>query len=116
MYTGAWISTFSLGLVSHLTAEEMAALRARPDDECQLKLTVHMDDGVGNTKYVIYRFYQITERKSYLTIEVLPSADTVPNSEAAQGKFYVSRAYCDKLIADAYRLINGEEIVPSSKS
>jgi hypothetical protein len=108
--------TASMEGTCDMTAEEMAALRARPDDECQLKLTVHMDDGVGNTRYVIYRFYQITERKSYMTIEVLPSADTMPNAEAAQGKFYVSRAYCDKLIADAYRLINGEEIVPSSKN
>ena len=108
--------TASMEGTCDMTDEEMAALRARPDSECQLKLTVHMDDGVGNTKYVIYRFYQITERKSYMTIEVLPSADATPNSEAAQGKFYVSRAYCDKLIADAYRLINGEEIVPSSKN
>lgn len=99
-----------------LTAEEMAALRETPDSRCQLKLTVIMDDGKGSTKYAVYRFYQYTERKSYMTIELLDSPTDTGNPTNGQGTFYVLRSFCDKLIADAYRFMNGQEITVDSKS
>ena len=111
--------TASVEGVADLTEEEMAALRATPDEECQLKLTVILDDGKGtdeSTRYAVYRFYQITERKSYMTIELLDSPDDEGNPENGQGVFYVSRTFCDKLISDAYRFINQEEIVVASKN
>ncbi len=99
-----------------LTEEEMAALRATPDEDCQLKLTILLDDGKGATRYAIYRFYQYTERKSYMTIELLDSPEDEGNPENGQGLFYVSRTFCDKLISDAYRFIEGVEIDVDSKN
>ncbi len=99
-----------------LTEEEMAALRETPDDRCQLKLTILLDDGLGETRYAIYRFYQMTERKSYMTIELLESPDDPGNPQNGQGIFYVSRTFCDKLIADAHRFIEGVEIDVDSKN
>ena len=104
--------------VANLTEEEMAALRAQPDDECILKLTILMDDKRGeedSTKYAVYRFYRYTERKAYLTIEVLDSPDGASSPEAGQGIFYVSQSFCQKIIADAERFLAGEEIVVESK-
>ena len=98
-----------------LTEEEMAALRATPDEECQLKLTVNLSDG-EKTRYAVYRFYQYTERKSYMTIELLDSPEDTGNPSDGQGLFYVSRTFCDKLIADAQRFIEGVEIDVDSKN
>jgi len=98
-----------------LTEEEMAALRATPDEDCQLKLTVHLSDG-EKTRYAVYRFYQYTERKSYMTIELLDSPDDAGDPAKGQGLFYVSRTFCDKLIADAQRFIEGVEITVDSKN
>ncbi len=111
--------TASVAGTVDLTEEEMAALRQTPDENCQLKLTILLDDGKGtedSTRYAVYRFYQITERKSYMTIELLNSPEDEGNPENGQGIFYVSRTFCDKLIADAYRFINEEEIIVSSKN
>lgn len=92
------------------------ALRDTPDDECLLKLTVFADDGKGTTMNHVYRFYRYTERKAYMTIEVLDSPGAPSTPTAGQGNFYVLRSFCDKLIADANRFLNGEEIVVSSKN
>ncbi|MBQ9780957.1 MAG: InlB B-repeat-containing protein [Clostridia bacterium] len=99
-----------------LTEEEMAALRATPDKDCQLKMTILLDDGLGATRYAVYRFYQITERKSYMTVELLDSPDGPSDPANGQGIFYVSRTFCDKLISDAYRFIEGVEIIVDSKN
>ena len=94
----------------------MAAFRASSDENCQLKLTILLDDGLGSTRYAVYRFYQYSERKSYMTVELLDSPDAESNPENGQGLFYVSRTFCDKLIADAYRFIEGVEIDIDSKN
>ncbi|MBR6782804.1 MAG: DUF4340 domain-containing protein [Clostridia bacterium] len=99
-----------------LTAEEMAALRQTPDEDCFLKITVHADDGKGQSAYLVYRFYRYTERKAYLTVEVLDSTADVGSPERGQGMFYVLRSFCDKLVADAYRFMEGTEIVVDSKN
>lgn len=108
--------TASVMGTTDMTEEEMAALRATPDEECQLKLTILLDDGQGSTRYAIYRFYQYTERKSYMTIELLDSPDDEGDPNNGQGIFYVTRTFCDKLIADAYRFINEIEIDVDSKN
>ena len=108
--------TASVMGTTDMTEEEMAALRATPDEACQLKLTILLDDGQGSTRYAIYRFYQYTERKSYMTIELLDSPDDKGDPNNGQGIFYVTRTFCDKLIADAYRFINQIEIDVDSKN
>ena len=101
---------------AELTEEEMAAFRETPDDECLLKITIHADDGKGSTANICYRFYRYTERKAYFTVEVLDSTSDTGNPTEAQGVFYVLRSFCDKLIADAYRFMEGTEIVVDSKN
>lgn len=110
------VLTASMEGVTDLTQEEMAALRQTPDEECQLKLTILMDDKDGRTKYAVYRFYRYSERKSYMTIEVLDSPDAESNPQNAQGTFYVLQSFCDKLVADALRFMAGEEITVASKN
>lgn len=102
--------------VAELTEEEKAALKETPDDECQLKLTVLMDDKNGNTKYAVYRFYRYTERKAFMTLEVLDSPNAESSPQNGQGNFYVLQSFCDKLIADAERFLAGQEITVSSKN
>ena len=99
-----------------LTDEEMEAFRETPDGDCHLKITIHADDGKGDTADLVYRFYRYTERKAYFTVEVLPSATATGAPENAQGTFYVLSSFCDKLVADAYRFMEGTEIVVNSKS
>lgn len=101
---------------AELTAEEMEAFRETPDGECLLKLTIHADDGKGSTANICYRFYRYTERKAYFTVEVLDSTTDTGTPTEAQGVFYVLRSFCDKLIADAYRFMEGTEIVVDSKN
>ena len=107
--------TASMEGCAELTEEEMAELR-EGDDDCILKFTIHADDGKGNTRYLIYRFYRYTERKAYMTVEALDSPADTGNPADGQGRFYVLRSFCDKLIADANRFLNGQEIVVDSKN
>ncbi len=108
--------TASIEGVADLSEEDMAALRQTPDTECQLKLTVLLDDGKGNTQNLVYRFYRFTERRSYMTVEVLPTPNSPSSPANGQGKFYVLRSFCDKLVADSARFIDGVEINPDSKN
>ena len=101
---------------AELTEEEMQAFRETPDGECYLKITIHADDGKGETADLVYRFYRYTERKAYFTVEVLDGAVDSNTPENGQGTFYVLRSFCDKLVADAYRFMEGTEITVNSKN
>ena len=101
---------------AELSEEEMAAFRETPDEDCYLKITVHADDGKGETAYLVYRFYRYTERKAYFTVEVLKNTADAGNPEKGQGTFYVLSSFCDKLVADAYRFMERTEIVVNSKN
>lgn len=116
--------TASMEGSAELSDEEMAALRQTPDGECFLKITVHADDGQSETAEdgaehtadLVYRFYRYTERKAYMTVEKLDGATDSDTPQNGQGTFYVLRSFCDKLVADAYRFLEGTEIVINSKS
>lgn len=99
-----------------LTEEEMTALRNSPEEDCVLKLTAIMDDGKGEHKYAVYRFYRYTERKAYMTVEILDTPDAAGDPTRGQGSFYVLSSFCDKLIADAYRFMNKQEVIVDSKN
>ena len=101
---------------AELSEEEMQDFREAPDDECYLKITIHADDGKGETADLVYRFYRYTERKAYFTVEVLKGATDSNTPENGQGTFYVLRSFCDKLVADAYRFMEGTEITVNSKN
>ena len=51
-----------------------------------------------------------------VTVEVLDGVDDSGSPENGQGKFYVLHSFCDKLIADAHRFMEGTEIVVNSKN
>lgn len=109
--------------MAELTEEEMAALRATDDfssdgasDTCQLKLTVLARDLAGNERNLVYRFYRYSERHSYMTIEVLDSADpSGSQSEKGYGSFYVLGSFVEKLISDAEKVVNGEVVTSVTK-
>lgn len=111
--------TASLEETAELTEEEMASLRAQDDSACLLKMVIFENDGLGtkdSERYLVYRFYQVSERRAYMTIEVLDTPDlSTSNPQNAQGLFYVSASFCKKLVADAHRYMNGEEILSDSK-
>ena len=113
----------SLEGMSDLSDEEMATLRelddfssTDPNNPCQLKITIYCKDNSGNERNLVYRFYRYTERKSYITIEVLDEADS-SNSDSTKGygNFYVLGSFIDKIISDAQKVVNGEEVVSTSK-
>lgn len=99
-----------------LSEEEMAAFRATPDSECQLKLTITAADPDGTTRYTIYRFYRYSNLKSYMTVELVDSPDDPGDPQNGQGTFFVLSTFVEKLIADAQRVVNGEEVVAISKN
>jgi hypothetical protein len=101
---------------SDLTEEQMAAFRATPDDECQLKLTITAKDPDGTTRYTIYRFYRYTNLKSYMTVELVDSPDDAGDPQNGQGNFFVLSTFVEKLIADAERIVNGQEVISTSKN
>jgi hypothetical protein len=115
--------TSSMEGVAELSEEEMEAFRATSDEDCYLKITIHADDGksdrddgADHTADLVYRFYRFTERKAYMTVEVLDGTSDEGDPANGQGVFYVLRSFCDKLMADAYRFMEGTEIIVDSKN
>ncbi len=107
--------------MADLSEEEKAEFRQYDDFDtgdhsCQLKITVKACDAYGNRRDLVIRIYQYTERKSYITIEsVSPDNGYASDSESAYGNFFVARSFADKIIEDAKRIVNGEEVVSESK-
>ncbi|MBE6676868.1 MAG: hypothetical protein E7594_08530 [Ruminococcaceae bacterium] len=99
-----------------LSEDEMAAFRALPDSECQLKLTITAKDPDGTERHTIYRFYRYTNLKSYMTVELVDSPDDPGDPQNGQGTFFVLSTFVEKLIADAQRVVDGQEVVSTSKN
>lgn len=99
-----------------LSEDEMTAFTETPDTACNLKITIILNDGQGNTENLVYRFYQYTERRAFMTVESLATPDAPSAPQNGQGKFCVLRSFCDKLVTDAARFIAGQEITPESKN
>lgn len=109
--------------MSELSEEEKAALRELDDfssddanNPCQLKITIHAKDYYGNTHDVVYRFYQYSERKSYMTVEKISAEDGYQSSSTeAYGNFYVSRTFTDMIINNSYKVVNQIEVDSTGK-
>ncbi len=101
-----------------LTAEEMASLRTTDDSDCYLKITFTLDDGQKDPQKanLVYRFYRISERRCYMTVETLATPDAPSSPENGQGMFCVLRSFCDKLAADVPRLYDRIQVYPDSKN
>ena len=67
-----------------------------------------------NEQYIVFRFYRFSERKAYLTIEVVEEFDEngkpISDPTKAGGGFYVLTSYLDNLVEGAQRLINEERV------
>ena len=86
------------------------------NDSCQLKITVLGVDIFGNRRDTVYRIYQYTERKSYITVETISYEDGFASSSTeAYGNFYILRSFADKIIEDAKKVVNGELVIATSK-
>ena len=101
-----------------LTAEEMASLRTTDDSDCYLKITFTLDDGQKDPQKanLVYRFYRISERRCYMTVETLATPNAPSSPENGQGMFCVLRSFCDKLAADVTRLYDRIQVYPDSKN
>lgn len=101
-----------------LTAEEMASLRTTDDSDCYLKITFTLEDGQKDPQKanLVYRFYRISERRCYMTVETLATPDAPSSPENGQGMFCVLRSFCDKLAADVTRLYDRVQVYPDSKN
>ncbi len=120
MYSGILYGSFEG--ICDLSEEEMAALRqlddfesAEPNNPCILKMTVHATDLKGNARYLVFRFYRISERRAYVTIESLDSPTAESKPENAHGSFYVLASYADKIVSDANKVLDGIEVNAISK-
>ena len=104
--------TASIEGVADLTEEQKQAYRDAGDEGAQLKIIVHAEDEAtlrnpeywteNNKKDMVIRFYQYSERRSFMTIN-------------GQGEFYVLSSFVEKLMADADRVLNQELIEATSK-
>ena len=119
-YTGLLFGSFEG--ICELDADELATLRKLDnfgvegaDNPCLMKMTINAKDAKGNEIYLVYRFYRISERKAYVTIEALDSADAESDSTKAYGSFFVLSSYVEKIVADANRVVSGVEVVANSK-
>ena len=96
----------------------MASLRTTDDSDCYLKITFTLDDGQKDPQKanLVYRFYRISERRCYMTVETLATPDSPSSPENGQGMFCVLRSFCDKLAADVTRLYDRIQVYPDSKN
>ena len=120
LYSGILYGSFE-GMCD-LSSKEMAALRqldnfsdTDPNNPCMLKMTVFAEDVKGNARYLVFRFYRISERRAYVTIEELDSPTAESKPENAYGSFYVLASYVEKIISDANKVLDGIEVQAISK-
>lgn len=106
--------------VADLSESEKEAFRKLDDfttggenGECVLKITITASDYKGNTRDVVYRFYRYSERRAYLTIEMLDGSES--SSEKAYGNFSVLYSFVRKVIDDAQKVINAEPVYSENK-
>ena len=81
-----------------MSEEDEAAL---VNDPSKLLLTLNMTDTNGKT--IEYKFYSLTARKAYITVN-------------GNGGFYVTPGRVQKFISDTQRFFNNEMIDPTAKS
>ncbi len=110
--------TASIEGEAELTEQEMETLRETDDSECYLKITVILDDGQEDAQKanLVYRFYRVSERRCYMTVETLDTPDSPSSPENGQGLFCVLRSFCDKLATDVTRLYDRIQVYPDSKN
>ena len=51
-----------------------------------------------------------------MTVELVDSPDDAGDPQNGQGTFFVLSTFVEKLIADAQRVVDGQEVVATSKN
>lgn len=114
----------SLEGMTELTPQQTEAFRNMSDEmfstpsdnnPCVLKMTVLATDAHGNQRNLVYRFYRYTERRAYITIEVIGDDITESSPNKAYGTFYVLNSYAEKIISDAQKVVEGIAVNSSDK-
>ena len=85
-----------------------------PNSPCVLKIRLTARDLLGNERDVVYRFYRYSERRAYVTVELV-GEDGESDPQNAYGSFYVLHSFAQKLIEDAKRVVDGVEVEATSK-
>lgn len=85
-----------------------------PNNPCVLKIRMIVRDLVGNERDVVYRFYRYSERRAYVTVELV-GEDGESKAENAYGSFCVLHSFTQKLIEDAKKVVDGIEVDATSK-
>ncbi len=83
------------------------------ESACVLKITLKASDFKGNEREVVYRFYRYSERRAYVTVEMLDGSGS--SSEKAYGNFDVLYTFVRKVIDDAQKVVNAEPVYSSEK-
>lgn len=105
----------------------LEAIRTGDESACQLVLRIGCEDVASTNDYFydenhkftyVFRFYQYTKGKSYITVQILDeNGEEVASPESDESfRFYVRSAFVEKLIADAKRVMRGEAVVAESKT
>ena len=113
---------------------------AQGDEVCDAIFTYHLEDLAAtlnkytytdkdgnevklytenNQRDVVIRFYRYTERKAYLTIEVIDEFDEngkpISDPTKASGAFYVRHSYLDMMLEHAEKIMNKELVNPKGE-
>ncbi len=105
---------------------------AQGDEVCDAIIRYHLEDnaselnpyykeeGKGNNERdIVIRFYDYSDRHSFITIEVVENYDAqgnpISNPAKASGKFYVLRSYLDKMYADVRNVVSQKRVDTSLK-
>ena len=83
------------------------------NEACVLKITVKATDFKGNERDVVYRFYRYSERRAYLTVELI--GEDGSSSERAYGNFDVLYSFVRKVIEDSKKVKDGVPVYSSEK-
>ena len=83
------------------------------NEACVLKITIKASDFKGNERETVYRFYRYSERRAYVTIEVLSGGES--SSERAYGNFDVLYSFVRKVIEDARKIVDEKPVYSSEK-
>ncbi len=105
--------------IASLNESEKEEFRALDDftsgenDACVLKVTLKASDFKGNERDVVYRFYRYSERRAYLTVEMLDGSGS--SSEKAYGNFDVLYSFVRKVIEDAQKIVEEQPVYSTNK-
>lgn len=112
-----------------MSIEEYIALG---DEVCDAIIRYHLEDNASelnpyykeegkenNVRDIVIRFYDYSDRHSFITIEVVEDYDVegnpISDPTKASGKFYVLSSYLDKLYADVRNVVNQKRVDPDLK-